>query len=190
MFPLLAEGEDHTISCSYLSVRTHFSDPLSTASFVPPLPTPTQNKFLLSLLLGSLLMMAYFIATYWITTATIKQMNSLTDEINSTSIAEPFYVFTDNAQRQMIFNNSYLILNNDPEVLTDSNIASLFALDGSIHQQHSQNIAILGSYYDQAFNNIQMLDPCPILFNLKVSLNRKQPGERRKRGNLDGKGGG
>ena len=36
----------------------------------------------------------------------------------------------------------------------------MFAIDGIIHEEHSLNINLHNAIYKDAFNTIQMLDPC------------------------------
>lgn len=59
----------------------------------------SQKKFVISMLICILVIEAYFIFNYFMSDNLLSDMKSLIKEINSTSLAEPFYMFVDNALR-------------------------------------------------------------------------------------------
>jgi len=50
-------------------------------------------------------------------------------EINTTTLAEPFYVFVDNAQRKLFLDNNSLIFGRKSFDVTAENIRLLYILD-------------------------------------------------------------
>ena len=65
------------------------------------------TKFLIAAHLSE----AYFLFNYFISNTMISNMGVLIKEINTTSIAEGFYAFTYNAERQLIIDSTFPILN-------------------------------------------------------------------------------
>lgn len=62
-----------------------------------------QRKFFIIMIIGGIVMEAYFIFTYVTSNQFVNNINTLINEINSTSIAEPFYSFVNNAERYFFF---------------------------------------------------------------------------------------
>lgn len=58
-----------------------------------------QRKFFIIMIIGGVVMEAYFIFTYVTSNQFVNNINTLINEINSTSMAEPFYSFANNAER-------------------------------------------------------------------------------------------
>ncbi|CAD8157656.1 unnamed protein product [Paramecium octaurelia] len=93
----------------------------------------------------------------------LTNLAQLVPEINATCRAESFYRFVDNAERSLYLNRNMTILNEDSYTTVKTNIDRLYALDSSIHQEHSLNIDITNSIYSDAFKQMFMLQPCTIL---------------------------
>ena len=61
-------------------------------------------------LIAACLCEAYFLFNYYVSNSMISNMGVLIKEINTTSIAEGFYAFTYNAERQLIIDSNFHIL--------------------------------------------------------------------------------
>jgi len=122
----------------------------------------SQKKFLLQFLFGGLVVEAYFVYNYLMANDMLNDVKDIIVEINSTSAAEGFYSFVNNAEKQLIIDNSVKILNsNTPEDVVIESIREMYNLDSEIHQEHSVNIKIHSDIYKDFFNDIMMLNPCP-----------------------------
>jgi len=98
----------------------------------------------------------------------LSDINSLIGEYNATSMAESFYSFANNAEREMMINNTFPIINSFSLDVAVNNIMSMYSLDSSIHQDHSINIKIHSDNYKNVFNQIMMQNPCPLLSGFGV----------------------
>lgn len=121
----------------------------------------SQRKFYLQFLLGAGIIEAYFIYNYFNSVGILTDVDSIIPEINDTSIAEAFYSFSNNAERQLFINSTFPIMtSNTPQTVVTNNVNAMYSLDSEIHQDHSVNINIHSQTYIDAFNNIMMLSPC------------------------------
>ncbi|CAD8209105.1 unnamed protein product [Paramecium pentaurelia] len=122
-----------------------------------------QRNYIFAFFFVILLIQAYFIFNYFMSDALLSNLAQLVPEINATSRAEGFYRFADNAQRSLYINRNITIENDDSYIKVKENIDKLYALDSSIHQEHSLNVDITNSIYSDAFKELFMLQPCTIL---------------------------
>lgn len=58
-----------------------------------------QRKFFIIMIIGGMMIEAYFIFTYVTSNQFVNNVTTLINEINATSVAEPFYSFVNNAER-------------------------------------------------------------------------------------------
>ncbi|CAD8203560.1 unnamed protein product [Paramecium pentaurelia] len=122
-----------------------------------------QRNYIFAFFLIILILQAYFIFNYFMSDTLLSNLAQLVPEINATCRAEGFYRFVDNAERSLYINRNMTILNEDSYTIVKSNIDKLYALDSSIHQEHSLNVDITNSIYSDAFKQMFMLQPCTIL---------------------------
>ncbi|CAD8162069.1 unnamed protein product [Paramecium octaurelia] len=122
-----------------------------------------QRNYIFAFVFVILILQAYFIFNYFMSDTLLSNLAQLVPEINATSRAEGFYRFSDNAQRSLYINRSITIENEDSYTIVKQNIDKLYALDSSIHQEHSLNVDITNSMYQTAFKEVFMLQPCTIL---------------------------
>jgi hypothetical protein len=66
--------------------------------------TKTQKRFYFQVFLVLLCIHAYFLQNYLLNTDTVDTTDILTKELNVTAITEPFYWFSLNDQREMLYN--------------------------------------------------------------------------------------
>eukprot|EP01016_Furgasonia_blochmanni_P027631 TRINITY_DN2910_c0_g1_i2.p1 TRINITY_DN2910_c0_g1~~TRINITY_DN2910_c0_g1_i2.p1 ORF type:complete len:296 (-),score=88.30 TRINITY_DN2910_c0_g1_i2:228-1115(-) len=92
-------------------------------------------------------------------------MKQLVNEINVTSISGSFFGFVNNAERQLFVDSKYTILNSNAQTVAVNNINELYNLDSQVHQEHSINVNILNEDYKNEFNQVMMLNPCPVVVN-------------------------
>jgi len=123
----------------------------------------SQRNFFFKFLIGAGVIEAYFIYNYFESTQLLSDINNLIGEYNATSMAESFYSFANNAEREMMINNTFPVINSFSLDVAVQNIKSMYALDSSIHQDHSINIKIHSDNYKNVFNTIMMQNPCDML---------------------------
>ncbi|CAD8125809.1 unnamed protein product [Paramecium sonneborni] len=129
-----------------------------------------QRNYIFAFFFVILLLQAYFIFNYFISDTLLSNLEQLVPEINATCRAEGFYRFCDNAQRSLYINRNITIENQDAYTIVKQNVDKLYALDSSIHQEHSLNVEITNSIYANAFKEIFMLQPCTILSSYLQNL--------------------
>jgi hypothetical protein len=122
----------------------------------------SQRNFYLKFLIGALILEAYYIYNYYMSQSLLTDLSQLIPEINSTSLAESFSAFVNNVERKLIINPLFPVLNGKSSTIAVGNIQALYNLDSDINQQHSVNIGIHSDLYKATFNQLMMLDPCPI----------------------------
>mmetsp|Transcript_18943 Transcript_18943/g.16340 ORF Transcript_18943/g.16340 Transcript_18943/m.16340 type:complete len:108 (+) Transcript_18943:4162-4485(+) len=100
-------------------------------------------------------------------------LDDITDmiiEINSTAVADPFYSFVNNAERQLFIDPTFPVASSDdPFEVSQENIKEMYNLDSEIHQQHSINIKIHSTRYKDFFNDIMMLAPCSLFEDVELA---------------------
>ncbi|EAS07526.3 PAS domain S-box protein (macronuclear) [Tetrahymena thermophila SB210] len=125
------------------------------------------KQICLGLLSGAIIIEAYFFFNYFITYQLMNSNNQLVQELNATSYSEAFFLFADNSQRQLFYDQKTKIFGTDPSAYTTQTLNQLYQLDSSVHQEHALNINVHNSAYNNAFDNVMMLDPCSIVFSLQ-----------------------
>jgi PAS domain S-box-containing protein len=123
----------------------------------------SQRNFFFKFLIGAGVIEAYFIYNYFESTGLLDDINSLIGEYNATSMAESFYSFANNAERELMINTTFPVINAASLDVAVQNIKSMYSLDSSIHQDHSINIKIHSDNYKTVFNTIMMQNPCILL---------------------------
>lgn len=106
---------------------------------------------LVKLLMAVLILEAYFIFNYFSGDSLLSSIKILTKELNSTSYGESFYLFVDNAQRMLLMDQNFSVLNGPSLSASLQNINKLYLLDSEVLQQHSQNIELHADSYKNAF---------------------------------------
>jgi hypothetical protein len=130
------------------------------------------NKCFLFLIVGyGLILESYFIFNFYQNKNILKDVKSLTKEINATSAAKSFFYFTSNTQAMMFLNNSQPVLSRKSEDIVKDNINNMFELDSTIHEEHSINVGIHSEDYKGIYNDMMMLKPCSIMGGLQQSYN-------------------
>ncbi|CAD8075781.1 unnamed protein product [Paramecium primaurelia] len=122
-----------------------------------------QRNYIFAFFLIILILQTYFIFNYFISDILLSNLAQLVPEINATCRAESFYRFVDNAERSLYLNRNMTLLNEDSYTIVKQNIDKLYALDSSLHQEHSLNVDITNSIYSDAFKQIFMIQPSTIL---------------------------
>jgi hypothetical protein len=124
----------------------------------------SQRAFFAKFLVVALVIEAYFIYTFVSANVLLGDISDLMPELNSTSVAESFFGFANNAERELFIDNTTNILTEDPAPIATTNIKLMYDLDSLILEEHSINRKIHSDDYADLFNQIMMADPCPSLF--------------------------
>jgi len=103
---------------------------------------------------------AYFLYTFISANQLLQDISTLIPELNATSVAEPFFSFANNAERQLFIDNTFAVLNSKPEDIATNNIKAMYDLDSLILEEHSINRKIHSDAYANTFNDIMMSSPC------------------------------
>jgi len=123
----------------------------------------TPTSFFVAFFLMTILVEAYFLYNYITSSNLLNNIDTTIVELNSTSISESFYSFANNAERQLLIDSNIDILGVTSTSVVISNIRKMYALDSLILQEHSINRKIHSDTYNDVFNQIMMVDPCPSL---------------------------
>jgi len=123
----------------------------------------TPTSFFVKFLLMTILVEAYFLYNYITSRNLLNNIDTTIIELNSTSVSESFYSFANNAERQLFIDDVTTILGLTPNTVVTSNIQKMYALDSLILQEHSINRKIHSDSYNEVFNQIMMVNPCPSL---------------------------
>lgn len=79
--------------------------------------------------------------------------------MNVTSYAESFYRYVDNTERVLYMNSSFPIENQLPYTIATANIDKFYAVDSSMHQEHSINVQITNQLYNDVYLLSNMYRP-------------------------------
>ena len=130
------------------------------------------NKCFLFLIIGfGSVLEAYFIFNFYQNKSVLKDVKSLTKEINATSAAKSFFYLTANTQGMLFLNENMTVQNQVSSNLVKDNINNMFELDSTIHEEHSINVGIHSEDYKEIYNNMMMLKPCTIMGSLTQNYN-------------------
>lgn len=130
------------------------------------------NKCFLFLIVGfGLILESYFIFNFYQNKAVLKDVKSLTKEINATSAAKSFFYFTANTQGMLFIDETQTVQSQNSSNLVKDNINNMFELDSTIHEEHSINVGIHSEEYKEIYNNMMMLKPCTIMGSLTQKYN-------------------
>jgi len=124
----------------------------------------SQRAFFAKFLIVALVIEAYFIYTFVSANVLLGDISDLMPELNSTSVAEPFFGFANNAERQLFIDNTTTVLESSSVTVATNDIKLMYDLDSLILEEHSINRKIHSDDYANLFNQIMMADPCPSLF--------------------------
>jgi len=124
----------------------------------------SQRTFFGKFLIVALIVEAYFIYTFVSANVLLGDISDLMPELNSTSVAEPFFSFANNAERELFINATFPVLNEESVTVATNDIKLMYDLDSLILEEHSINRKIHSNDYANLFNQIMMSDPCPTLF--------------------------
>ena len=99
----------------------------------------------------ALVLEAYFIYVYIGENLLLKNISTLMPELNSTSVAEAYFSFSNNAERQLFIDSTFPIINSDSYTVSKNNIEAVYNLDSLILEVNSFKlcdlfIAILGRF--------------------------------------------
>jgi len=131
----------------------------------------SQRAFFAKFLAIALIVEAYFIFTFVSANVLLGDISDLMPELNSTSVAEPFFSFANNAERQLFIDPTFLVLGIASNTIATNNIKLMYDLDSLILEEHSINRKIHSDDYANLFNQIMMADPCPSLFPTDSAAN-------------------
>jgi len=131
----------------------------------------SQRAFFAKFLAIALIVEAYFIFTFVSANVLLGDISDLMPELNSTSVAEPFFSFANNAERQLFINATFDVLGVSSNLVATNNIKLMYDLDSLILEEHSINRKIHSDDYANLFNQIMMADPCPSLFPTDSAAN-------------------
>lgn len=107
-----------------------------------------QRNYIFSFILVLLIFQAYYIFNYFQSEALIMNMQQFIPELNVTSYAESFYRYVENCERMLYMNKSFPLENQHPYHIASINIDRLYAVDSSMHQEHSINVQITNPNYN------------------------------------------
>jgi hypothetical protein len=120
----------------------------------------SQRSFFIKSLGVALVLEAYFLYTFISSNLLLGDISTLIPELNSTSVAESFFSFANNAERNLFIDPTFKILDENAEVVATNNIKAMYDLDSLILEEHSINRKIHSDSYANIFNNIMMSNPC------------------------------
>jgi len=129
----------------------------------------SQKVFFFKFFFIGALVEAYFIYIFVSIDNTLGNIGEKLIEFNSTSVAEPFYSFTCNAERQTFVNSSVPVLHEDSNVVTTRNVKAMYDLDAYILLLHANHRNIHRDDYASIFNQIMMVNPCMYVTGVPVA---------------------
>ncbi|CAD8157650.1 unnamed protein product [Paramecium octaurelia] len=132
-----------------------------------------QRNFIFGIFFVLLITQGYFVLNYLLSHTFLMNLDQMIPEINATARAESFYRFVDIGERALFLDRNQTIMNQDAYTIVKNNLNSLYALDSSMHQEHSLNVEITNQIYLDAFKEIFMSQPCTILANLMNEVNEQ-----------------
>jgi len=131
----------------------------------------SQRSFFVRAMGVALVLEAYFLYTFISSNILLGDISTLIPELNSTSVAESFFAFANNAERQLFINwTAVEILRIDAELVATNDIKAMYDLDSLILEEHSINRKIHSDSYANIFNNIMMSNPCSYMTNPDTSM--------------------
>eukprot|EP01017_Pseudomicrothorax_dubius_P003580 TRINITY_DN10546_c0_g3_i3.p1 TRINITY_DN10546_c0_g3~~TRINITY_DN10546_c0_g3_i3.p1 ORF type:complete len:371 (-),score=82.29 TRINITY_DN10546_c0_g3_i3:29-1141(-) len=128
-----------------------------------------QGRFFLQILAFSILVEGYFVYNYIISATLIKNLNQVSSEFNSTSIAETFVNFVHNSFQYTVMDPTLPILGGSSEEQIYTSIQELFGLDSIISQEHAKNLPVHNENFRREFNDIYLLNPCRLFQNITIA---------------------
>ena len=94
----------------------------------------SQRRFFVKFFIGAFAVEGYFLLNFFLSKGLLDDITSIMKEVNSTSVAESFYSFINNAERQLMLDNNFPILNQNSLDIAVENIKKMYYLDSEIHQ--------------------------------------------------------
>jgi len=91
-----------------------------------------QRAFFGKFLLVALVIEAYFVFTFVSANLLLSDISTLIPELNSTSAAEPFFSFANNAERQLLIDENFPVLGDSSVSIATNNIKAMYDLDSLI----------------------------------------------------------
>ena len=91
-----------------------------------------QKIFFLKFFIIAVLVEAYFFYDYFSTIALLDNIGSLVIELNSTSISEPFYSFSNAAARHLFMSSTQPITNSDAQTVVTTSINMMYDLESGL----------------------------------------------------------
>jgi len=131
----------------------------------------SQRSFFVRAMGVALVLEAYFLYTFISSNILLGDISTLIPELNSTSVAESFFAFANNAERQLFiyWKDDVQVLGVNAELVATDNIKAMYDLDSLILEEHSINRKIHSDSYANIFNNIMMSNPCGYMTNPATS---------------------
>ncbi|KRX10486.1 PAS domain [Pseudocohnilembus persalinus] len=132
--------------------------------FINKIENKTINIFV-KFFFGVIMLELYYIYNFYDANQLLNNLQKIIPELNKTQISESFYGFIENAEKQILINDTRLIWNQEPVEYVITGVERIYKLDSDILKLHSENLQILSQNYKDNFQQIITLDPCPTLYN-------------------------
>lgn len=96
-------------------------------------------------------------------------MNELLIEFNATSIAEPYYSMTLNAEYQYALDRRWTVFNEPPLEFIPVMINNIYDIDSTLHREHAKNTEYHNNSagYLDSFDRVYFQDACLIVVQYK-----------------------
>ena len=127
--------------------------------------TRTAKSFYFKFLLCVLVVEAYFIYNYAMLIVFKDGVKIQVDKFNMTSSIEPYYWYSINTQREMLYNKSRSIRGINSFKRAQDTPNAMYRLSNNLQDTHLKNTEYLEQDYLDLFNQIMIQDLCPDLIS-------------------------
>ena len=88
--------------------------------------TKTDVKFFIKFLIALLIVFGYYLANYLSYLSTITVALNFNTELNNTCVTEPFYWFALNTQRELFWDPTKVVMNNDSFMISKASVTQMY----------------------------------------------------------------